>query len=345
MIALIHPEWGIHPRLLDIVQMLQTIIPELDPIRGHVLVARAFKEIVNDVQEAVDYEIKPYSQIPSDSQKRIPASIGLLFDTFRQWILTNKRIEETPDISLSRFFHTILTKKGFAASSDRSEELNLGIKKVIESLKKFRTILEQVDADLLSWKDYFRLVHEGMIAAQYYEDWFLQPENSVLISLASAYAVMNRPVSYQIWLNAGSPRWWERIYGQITNDMVLSKSWQDGDQWDIQKEYETNNESMIRQILALLSRCRKQVRVYASELSESGQDQKSRLLYLFADLAYRFGRNKGAAEYFTGNLIQGMTSDEFYPGINDTDWSFKEKTEEEIQGDDSNQFIMEEDGR
>ena len=345
VIALIHPEWGIHPRLLDIVQMLQTIIPNLDPIRGHVLVARAFKEIFNDVQEAVDYEIKAFSEIPSDSRKRIPTSIGLLFDTFRQWILSNKGIEETPDISLSRFFHTVLTKNGFAAGNEGAEELNLGIKKVIESLKKFRVILEHVDQDLLSWKDYFRLVNEGMIAAQYYEDWFLQPENSVLISLASAYAVMNRPVSYQIWLNAGSPRWWERIYGQLTNDIVLSRSWQDGDQWDIQKEYEANNDSMIRQILALLSRCRKQVRVYASELSESGQDQKSRLLYLFADLSYRFGKNKDFMEGIANKLTQEISSDAFYPGIDDKDMNIVEKNEEEILGDESNQFLLEEDGR
>jgi len=202
-----------------------------------------------------------------------------------------------------------------------------------------------VDQDLLSWKDYFRLVNEGMIAAQYYEDWFLQPEDSVLISLASAYAVMNRPVSYQIWLNAGSPRWWERIYGQLTNDIVLSRSWQDGDQWDIQKEYETNNDSMIRQILALLSRCRKQVRVYASELSESGQDQKSRLLYLFADLSYRFGKNKSFMEGIAKNPTPEISPDAFYPGIDDTDLNSTEKNEEEILGDDSNQFLLEEDGR
>jgi hypothetical protein len=30
------------------------------------LVARAFKEVFNDVQEAVDYEIKAFSEIPSD---------------------------------------------------------------------------------------------------------------------------------------------------------------------------------------------------------------------------------------------------------------------------------------
>ena len=91
--------------------------------------------------------------------------------------------------------------------------------------------------------------------------------------------LMNRPVSYQIWLNAGSPRWWERIYGQITNDYILSQDWKMGDLWDA-SVYEKNDENMHRLVLSLLSRCRKQVRVYTSgRLSRTRS--KIKLLYVF----------------------------------------------------------------
>ena len=327
VIALIHPEWG-HPRLLDIVQMLQTFIPALDPIRGHILVSRTFKEIRDDHQELIDYEIKSFSIISPESQQRITPAIGALFESFRFWIVSNKGISESPDLTLSRFFHAILTQEGFAAGNRLSEELNLGVKKVIESMRKFRVIPEHLHNDLITWQDYFHLVNIGMVAAQYYEDWFAQPQNAVLISLASTFSMMNRPVTYQIWLNAGSPRWWERIYGQLTNDIVLSQSWQPDDVWDAQKEYEINNESMIRQVLGLLSRCRKQVRVYASELSESGQDQKSRLLYTFADLSYRFGREKISYNTYTHTIFEKEQSYAFYPGIDDNDTEAYDQNQE-----------------
>ncbi len=316
LIALIHPEWSVHPRLLDIVQMLQTFLPALDPIRGHILVSRTFKEIRDDQQETVGYAIKPFSKISPDAQQRITPEIGQAFEKVRLWIQTNKEVAEAPDISVSRFFHAILSGEGFAAFGNPSEDLNLGVKKVIESMQKFSLIPDHLENDLVTWKDYFRLVSERMVAAQYYEDWFAQPKNAVLISLASAFSMMNRPVAYQIWLNAGSPRWWERIYGQLTNDMVLSKSWHETDLWDAQKEYETNTETMVRQILGLLARCRKQTRVYASELSESGQDQKSRLLYLFADLAYRFSRKKISYGVAEPSIAETETYS-FYPGIDD----------------------------
>ncbi len=320
LVSLIHPEWGVHPRLLDIVQMLQTFIPALDPIRGHILVSRTFKEIQSDPAQEPDYEIKPFSKISPDAQKRVTPDIGLSFEKVRQWILTNKGISEAPDISLSRFFHSVLSGDGFAASGmtgENSQDLNLGIKKVIESMQKFSQIPEHLGNDLITWKDFFHLISQRMVAAQYYEDWFAQPKDSVLISLASAFSMMNRPVSWQIWLNAGSPRWWERIYGHLTNDIVLSQSWQEGDLWDAQKAYETNTETMQNQVLGLLARCRRKVLVYASELSESGQDQKSRLLYLFADLAYRFN-NKGYGYTINPQQIEEAGAGyAFYPGIDD----------------------------
>lgn len=196
--------------------------------------------------------------------------------------------------------------------------ISLGIQKVIESMKKYRLVIEKLENPLINWSDYLKLVWEGMISARYYEEWYSQPKDSVLISLSSSYALMNRPVSYQIWLNAGSPRWWERIYGQITNDYILSQDWKMGDLWDANSVYEKNDENMHRLVLSLLSRCRKQVRVYTSELNESGQDQKSKLLYVFSELSYRFNRDSSV---WPAAMIQEdvslSTDTGFYPGIDD----------------------------
>lgn len=163
-----------------------------------------------------------------------------------------------------------------------------------------------------------RLVWDGMVSARYNDESSLQPENAVLITLSSTFALANQPVTYQFWLNAGSRRWWERIYGQITNDYVLSQDWQANELWDARKVDQVNNENMLRLVLALLSRCRKQVRGYASELNESGQDQKSKLLYIFSDLSYRFRYDQSSWPVEPPELENPESDSQgFFPGISE----------------------------
>ena len=61
----------------------------------------------------------------------------------------------------------------------------------------------------------------------------------------------------------------------------------EGDVWDDYRKYERNQVEMQRLVQSLLARCGERIYVYASELNESGLDQKSNLLYLFADLSAR----------------------------------------------------------
>lgn len=316
LIALLHPEWGILPRMLEICEMLQIFIPSLDPIRAQILVSHGFQ--VQTGGKFQYYTMKPYSEFSESPQNRIGQKHCTCYETLRNWIRENFSASEAPDLTLTRFFHEILVSEGFAARSGEVAMISLGIQKVIESMKKYRLVIEKLENPLINWSDYLKLVWEGMISARYYEEWYSQPKDSVLISLSSSYALMNRPVSYQIWLNAGSPRWWERIYGQITNDYILSQDWKMGDLWDATSVYEKNDENMHRLVLSLLSRCRKQVRVYTSELNESGQDQKSKLLYVFSELSYRFNRDSSV---WPAAMIQEdvplSTDTGFYPGIDD----------------------------
>lgn len=322
--ALIRPQRGLQVRLLDIVQMLQTFIPALDPLRGHILVGRAFAEKAADGEGSVSFLIKPFSGLPDTARERITPLIGGYFEMMRLWIEKQRTLDLPPDQLIGRFFNEVLVREGFNAQ----EETNLGVKKVIESAGKFRRVLDHLNSlgetrapALLDWDDFFKLVGLGMVAAQYYEEWFSQPKDSVLISLTSAYISMNRAVDYQIWLNAGSPRWWERFYSQLTNDVVLGQNWSENETWNAEQEMRYNDENMLRQVCGLLRHCRRQAFVYASELNESGQDQKSKLLYIFSELAYRFDRDKPSEPPLTFNFPFEIREDQaVYPGINDADF-------------------------
>lgn len=319
---LVKPIPGTQVRLLDIVQMAQCFIEGLDPMRGQLIVGAMFREKKQDDPDPILYEIKPFRELSPEKRSRIPAEIADRFEVLRGWIEGQRKNKAlSPERIISEFFSDVLIREGFITDT----ETNLGVCKVMDSMTKYREVLDYLgnagaaDEDLPGWPDYFKLVGLGMINAKYYEEIYAQPEDSVLISLTSAYLSMNRTADYQIWLNVGAPRWWERFYGELTNDAVLSRHWIPDKKWDVLTASAYNDLHMTRQICGLLRRCRKQVRAYASELSESGMEQRSRLLLTFASLTRRFKFDKPTEPAPDVEFIPELKEEEpLYPGVSDS---------------------------
>lgn len=317
---LVKPLPGTQVRLLDIVQMVQCFIKDLDPMRGQLIVGGMFRERKQDDQDPIAYDIRPFASLSDEKKQRIPALIAERFEFLRNWIEAQRKNKAiSPDRIVSQFFTDVLVRDGFRTDA----ETNLGIRKVADSMAKYKAVLDYMEtvgrADFqLDWTDYFTMVGLGMVNAKYYEEIYAQPEGSVLISLTSAFLSMNRIADYQIWLNVGAPRWWERFYGELTNDAVLSRFWPPEKKWDALTSGAYNDAHMVQQICGLLRRCRVQVRAYASELSEAGMEQKSKLLYLFSQLTRRFKFDKPSEPYPEVEFISELREEEaIYPGISD----------------------------
>ncbi len=316
---LVKPIPGTQVRMLDIVQMAQCFITGLDPIRGQLIVGGMFRERKQDDPDPMLYDIRPFSALSAEKRGRVPADIAERFEILRTWIENQRKNRAiSPERIVTDFFSDILTRNGFTADP----ETNLGVRKVIDSMKKYREVLDYFDnsgsADDFrpEWADYFELVGLGMVNAKYYEELYAQPDDAVLISLTSAFLSADRIADYQIWLNVGAPRWWERIYGELTNDAVLNRNWIPDKKWDVLTSSAYNDNYMIRQICGLLRRCRKQVKAYASELSESGMEQRSKLLLIFSALTRRFKFDKPSDIVPEIGFIPALKEDtQIYPGI------------------------------
>jgi hypothetical protein len=89
---------------------------------------------------------------------------------------------------------------------------------------------------------------------------------------------MNRPVSVQFWMDAGSSGWHQRLSQPLTHAHVLSREWPPGRVWSDADEVAANDESMARVISGLLARCRERVYIGITELGESGFEQRGELL-------------------------------------------------------------------
>ena len=317
---LVAPVPGTQVRLLDIVQMAQCFIEDLDPMRGQLIVGGMFRERKHEEADPVTYDIRPFDSLSDEKKQRIPPVIAERFEILRRWIETQRKNKAlSPDRIVSEFFTDVLIREGFRTDP----ETNLGIQKAADSMAKYRAVLDYMEkagrADFrLTWADYFDLVGLGMVNAKYYEEIYAQPEDTVLISLTSAFLSMNRTADYQIWLNVGAPRWWERFYGELTNDAVLSHFWPPEKRWDALTAGAWNDAHMTRQLCGLLRRCRTQVRAYASELNESGMEQRSRLLYLFSALMRRFQFDRPSEPYPEVEFISELREDPaVYPGVSD----------------------------
>lgn len=125
------------------------------------------------------------------------------------------------------------------------------------------------------------MLQDGVIAASYLEGWQNEDKDAVLVAPAHTFLMMNRPVTVQFWLDAGSSGWYERLSQPLTHPYVLSKSWQDGRQWTDADDVQYSKEAMARLVSGLLHRCRERVYLGIAELGESGFEGRGELLRAF----------------------------------------------------------------
>ncbi len=118
------------------------------------------------------------------------------------------------------------------------------------------------------------MVERGVVAAQYVSSWKTQPQDAVLLVPAYTFLMMNRPVTVQFWLDAGSGAWVERIYQPLTHPYVLRRDWEEGQVWSDEDEVRVRDEALVRLILGLTARCRQRIYLAYSELNERGYEQQ-----------------------------------------------------------------------
>jgi hypothetical protein len=273
--ALAHPGWGNRPGKFDVAYCLIQAIEGMDLVRAQLLTEITYK--------AKDGSLSNFEQIKPEVQERITFLFGARYELLREWI-ENYRLE-TPlplDHFLRRLFGEVLSQPGFGFHA-RFDSARVA-SSLIESIQKFRWAMEPASETLSQLeigKEYIAMLNEGVIAAQYISAWSASQDNAVLVAPAYTFLMSNRPVELQIWLDAGSSGWYERLFQPITHPYVLSRHWQPGRTWTDSDEVDANNASLARLITGLLRRCRARVYLGLTEVGESGYEQRGVLIRAF----------------------------------------------------------------
>jgi len=272
--ALAHPQWKIQPGKQDVAAMLVLAIEEMDLVR-----ARLLSEIVYRVKNGRP-TLSSFDRIQAEMRERITYRFHQPYETLRLWLEAYQ--QEPPwelDHFFSRLFGEVLTQPGFGFYHN----LDAGAitARLIEAVRKFRWVTGvHLEAEGVSLgREYIRTVQDGIIPALAAEAWqdMLQ-RNAVLLAPAYTFLMNNQAVDYQFWLNVGGMGWWERLDQPLTHPYVLNRNWAGGRPWTDADEVAANNETLYRVTLGLLRRCRKQIFLGLSDLSEQGYEQQGPLL-------------------------------------------------------------------
>ena len=272
--ALAHPQWEIHPPKFDVAYALMQSIQGLDLIRAQLLTEIVYRP--RDVTLAL------FEGIKADVQERITFSIGNRYSILRNWINEYQASEALPlDHFFRKLFGEVLSQPRFGYH-DNFDSVRVAAS-LVESVKKFRQALEPAqgaEGPALG-QEYIQLLEDGVIAASYVEAWNPQVNDAVLVAPAYSFLMMNRPVTFQFWLDPGSSGWYQRLAQPLTHPYVLSRDWRSDQAWSDTDETRTSQEAMARLISGLLHRCRERVYLGLAELGETGFEQRGELLRAF----------------------------------------------------------------
>ena len=277
--ALAHPGWKIHPPKFDVAYALMHSIEGMDLVRAQLL-----SEIVYRQR---DLSLAPFDGIKPDVQERITFTFGNRYGLLRDWTQTYRESDALPlDHFLRKLFGEVLSQPGFGFHTNL-DSVRVAAS-LVESVRKFRMAMEPSEEDFRSLgdfgslgKEYLAMLQDGVIAAQYLESWRTEDEEAVLVAPAYTFLMMNRPVTVQFWLDAGSSGWYERLAQPLTHPYVLSREWEAGRIWSDADEVQMSKEALARLVSGLLRRCRERVYLGMSELGESGFEQRGDLLKAF----------------------------------------------------------------
>ncbi|MGD8403473.1 MAG: hypothetical protein PVJ21_07420 [Anaerolineales bacterium] len=276
--ALAHPDWNIHPSKFDVAYALMHSIEGMDLVRAQLLAEIVYRQR--------DFSLASFDGIKPDMQERITFTFGNRYSALRDWLQAYRESEALPlDHFLRKLFGEVLSQPGFGFHTNL-DSVRVAAS-LVESVRKFRMAM-QPTGDLTGFenlsglgKEYIAMLNDGVIAAQYLESWRTEDEEAVLVAPAYTFLMMNRPVSIQFWLDAGSSGWYERLAQPITHPYVLARGWEPGRLWTDADEVEQSREALARLTSGLLWRCRERVYLGMSELGESGFEQRGDLLKAF----------------------------------------------------------------
>lgn len=271
--ALAHPQWKISPSTEVFRSALMVAIQDIDLMRADLLAQSV-------LQRKDELRLLDFDQVRPEMRTRIGFHTGALYNNLRAWLVEYRNHPPVElDIFLSRLFGEVLSTPGFGfyANYDAASVAA----RLIDSVQSFRRAASEAplpEGDCPGGLEYVRMVQDGVIGSLFLPQWLDTAEEAVFIAPAFTFLVSNRFVEHQFWLDIGSSGWSERLDQPLTQAFVLRRSWIFGDKWTDPWEIQTNQINLSRLVSGLIHRCSGYLYLYASGVTEQGEQQTGELM-------------------------------------------------------------------
>lgn len=264
---LAHPAWDLAPLRSDVAHTLVAAIAEMDLTRAWHLAAIAYR--LSDGRPV----LSSFEQIRAEEQIKITYLLGNRYEALRRWLADYAAGEPLPlDHFLRRLFDEVLARPGYVFHDDRDSASVTA--HLIDSACKFRQTVG--DEEPFTSSAFVTMVEQGVVAAQYLPP-ALETPDAVLLAPAFTFAMGNRPVEVQFWLDLSSSAWARRLYQPLTHPYVLTRNWPPGKPWSDADEDLANRQTLYRLALALIRRCRRLLYLADSTYNERGMEERGML--------------------------------------------------------------------
>jgi hypothetical protein len=269
---LAHPQWSFSCTSAEIRSAFFQILGDIDLVRADLLTRIVFSPNKQEILGSFDV-------IRSDMQQRVTFTVGERYERLRAWLDDYKSSKLNDlDIFLSRLFGEVISQQGFGFHNNY--EAASVTAQLIESVQKFRLVTkESLDKENLHLgREYIQMVQDGVIAAQYLQQWENLSQDAVLIAPAYTFLMSNRSAQVQFWLDIGNQGWWERLFQPLTHPYVLSRNWKQDTIWTDAHELEINLQVLDRLLNGLILRCGSKLFLSTADINEQGNEQRGPLL-------------------------------------------------------------------
>ncbi|AZR73331.1 hypothetical protein BBF96_08010 [Anoxybacter fermentans] len=260
---LVNPDWKIKLNFTSLVQTL-TLILKLDPIRSALLAEEIFKNQM-DLPDLDEIGLRP--RLGFDNSDK--------YELFREWV----KEKQTEELEMEHFFQIVFGELLAPLSPDEKDIL--ACRQIINSMTKFKRVMKRfsnMDEKQLS-QSFIEMVLKGTLAA---EVLFKPPASDEQIILATPYTFLFSPyidnVQYLFWLDVASENWFRSTTKELTNPYILSRDWEEEDEWTDEVDQTLRKEQLINYVQSLLSKCTDGLYLANSYLNSHGWEQEGELL-------------------------------------------------------------------
>ena len=269
--ALAHPAWQQPPARHDAADMLARLVGGLDPVRAALLAEACY--------DADAGRLHPHAgRLDEEKAARLGPALLRRYDALQGWVAEYADQPGQP-LTLDRFVRRFFNEQLGGPETPKATAALFS--ELVRSIEHFRAYASaSALADGLMGATYAGMVREGTVAAQYPARRRLTDEEEDAVTLAPVYTYLltGRPVRYQFWLDLGAPGWWRSLEQALTNPVVLSHRWPEGEKWTEPRDFATRTDLLRRIVLGLTRRCTGTLTLCTSDRRTSGEAQDSPLL-------------------------------------------------------------------